>query len=441
MKDSKRRIEVFSLYDHSGVARHLERMSQKGWLLEKITPMVWRYRRVPPRQRRFAVTYCPKFTEYDPVQKQDPLYELCDYTGWKLAAASAQVQIFYNEQSSPIPLETEPALEVESLHRSVKKYLLGWGLVLVVALFGLLFSVHQLFQQPLALLGSGRDLFAALGSLVLTPLAAVELWGYFSWHAAAVQAAEQGVFLETRGHRGLHLAAAAVLLPALLWWVAAAPPREWVQPLLVPLVVLVALYLRQFLRERGTLPETNQAVFWGLLLCFALAASAIGSSGIWWQIQRTTVDRWLSQPPLATEDLSGQAEDWAIPDGSESPFLGYYTYGKVEFYHQGNPFFFDFGQLRYTLAAPKFSGLYPLCEELLLQPWEPARQWKYREESPPAPWGALRAYRLVETEQEPQGGQRYLLCYPHVLVDISFAWTPNAAQMALVGEKLGDIRL
>ena len=48
---------------------------------------------------------------------------------------------------------------------------------------------------------------------------------------------------------------------------------------------------------------------------------------------------------------------------------------------------------------------------------------------------------LVEEAEAAQGTQRYLLCYPGVLVDISFDWPPNEEQMALVGERLGGIQL
>ena len=36
MRETKCRIEHFAFYDHSGIARHLERMAEMGWMLEKI---------------------------------------------------------------------------------------------------------------------------------------------------------------------------------------------------------------------------------------------------------------------------------------------------------------------------------------------------------------------------------------------------------------------
>ena len=41
-----------------------------------------------------------------------------DHTGWQLACTSAQLQIFYNERENPIPIETDPELELQAIHAS-----------------------------------------------------------------------------------------------------------------------------------------------------------------------------------------------------------------------------------------------------------------------------------------------------------------------------------
>ncbi len=33
MKDKKRRFELYSYYDRTGIAHHLEKLSEKGWIL------------------------------------------------------------------------------------------------------------------------------------------------------------------------------------------------------------------------------------------------------------------------------------------------------------------------------------------------------------------------------------------------------------------------
>ena len=60
MKKTKRRLELYSFYDHTGLEKHLEKMAGKGWLLEKVWNNVWYYRRIAPRELKFSVTYFPK---------------------------------------------------------------------------------------------------------------------------------------------------------------------------------------------------------------------------------------------------------------------------------------------------------------------------------------------------------------------------------------------
>ena len=60
------RIEPLSVYDHTGIEKRLADMARKGWLLERIVPMAWVYRRIEPRELHFSVTYYPKASEFDP---------------------------------------------------------------------------------------------------------------------------------------------------------------------------------------------------------------------------------------------------------------------------------------------------------------------------------------------------------------------------------------
>lgn len=116
MRDTKRRMEFFSFYDHTGISAHLERMAERGWLLEKIGTLTWHYRRIEPKKLAFSVCYFAKASMYDPrpSAEQNMFYDLCAHTGWTLAAASAQMQVFYNERENPVPIDTDPALEVDS---------------------------------------------------------------------------------------------------------------------------------------------------------------------------------------------------------------------------------------------------------------------------------------------------------------------------------------
>ena len=66
MKNTKRRMEPLSFFDHTGISTHLEKMAARGWMLEKITNMGWIYHRIEPENIHFAVSYYPKASEFNP---------------------------------------------------------------------------------------------------------------------------------------------------------------------------------------------------------------------------------------------------------------------------------------------------------------------------------------------------------------------------------------
>ncbi len=155
MKDAKRRIETFSFYDHTGIARHLTKMAGKGWLLEKISNFGWTYRRIAEKKLAFSVCYYPKASDFDPepTEAQKEFHDFCEHTGWILAAASAQMQIFYNEQENPVPIDTDPVLEIETIHAAAKKsYLPGYFVLLLVSILNGVLFVARLSVDLIELL-------------------------------------------------------------------------------------------------------------------------------------------------------------------------------------------------------------------------------------------------------------------------------------------------
>lgn len=49
MKNKIRRLETFSFFNHTGIREHLEKMAQKGWMIEKLENFGWVYRCIEPK--------------------------------------------------------------------------------------------------------------------------------------------------------------------------------------------------------------------------------------------------------------------------------------------------------------------------------------------------------------------------------------------------------
>lgn len=208
MRQYKYMLSQFTFYDRTGIQRLLEKQAERGWLLDKITNLGWRFKRIEPRKIHFAVTYFPKASAYDPghSEQQQDLFDFCAHSGWMLAGTGAQMQIFYNEQENPVPIETDPVIELENIHASAKKnYLPAYLSLGILALVQIGLQVGQLISFPLTYLSQSTTLFNWLCEGVLLIMCLQETAGYFLWYRKAKAAAENGEFVETKGHRGIQL--------------------------------------------------------------------------------------------------------------------------------------------------------------------------------------------------------------------------------------------
>lgn len=221
MKNTKKRLEVFSFYDHAGISKHLEKMAEKGWMIEQMSNFGWVYHRIEPKTVKFAVSYYPKASEFDPepTDEQKTFHEFCAHTGWKLACTSAQLQIFYNEQENPTPIETEPMLEIESIHASAKKsFIPSYLLLLLVSIMGGGLFISGMLGDPTDQLASPTKLFTGVCYLILFVLCIAELACYFHWHSKAKRLADQGEFLSPTSTSKIQKAVLVAVFIGFIYW-------------------------------------------------------------------------------------------------------------------------------------------------------------------------------------------------------------------------------
>ena len=66
MSTVKRTLVNVSFYDPEAIQRKLEQMAARGWMIQKVGNLFWTYTKIPPQKLRFAVTYFPGASEFDP---------------------------------------------------------------------------------------------------------------------------------------------------------------------------------------------------------------------------------------------------------------------------------------------------------------------------------------------------------------------------------------
>ena len=434
MRDVKRRIENYSFYDRSGIAAHLEAMAAKGWQLEHMTNLIWTYRRSAPQRLRYAVTYYPGGSAYDPEPNPAlaEFYELCEHEGWERVAGFAEMNIFVNRRENPTPLETDPAVELGVIERSVRHRLTRpyWIMLVVTALFAFL-GLGNLFVDPVYALSGLYSVPAGLCFAFCAAALAVELVGYYRWRSRAREAAERGERVKTsspmRLTRALMAAACAVLALA-VFGALFSGDEMWLASILVVLVVwLIANVVMRVsvdkFKRSGMSKSFNAgvSVLIVFVLCFALYS--LGGEFIYDSAVAHNDDNRYVNYSLSLEDLTGEPTPGYIRSQSrrESVILAQSSLDEFYSEHAPEPGGEDVGRLEYTTTFVKLSALYGFCESFTSRGGEAID---------PAPWGALRAYSM--------GGNAYTLCYPGRVVEISLPFSPSAEQMAIVYERLGN---
>lgn len=288
MKDIKYRWNTLCLYDYRGVENHLSAMAAQGWRLEKAGNTLWKYRRAEPAQVRYAVTYSAGASQFNPgpTEGQESLAELCAAAGWEKVCDWFQMQIFSTEDEHAVPLETDEALRLENIHRSLGKNFLLTNLILLV--LGLVMSfafLGTLFVRPLRFFESNARLFSGALFLLVALLEIYTFCHYYGWRRRSRRSIEEGgpcAPINTRAYQRLNRAGLVLVgLLVAVWLLTelASGGRGYALFYVVylPLFVLLVVLVRQttVLMRRLKAPKwVNMAAT--LAVDFILAFGLIG---------------------------------------------------------------------------------------------------------------------------------------------------------------------
>lgn len=462
MRQTKHVITQFCFYDRTGIQKMLEKQARKGWMLESIGQLGWKYRRIEPKNVRFAVTYYPKASMFDPKPTVgEELYqEFVEYSGWQFVTSNAQMQIFCTEDENPVPIETDPIVELQNIHRAVKKsFLPGYFMTLFCALLNLGLMVWRLAENFTGTLAHNTNLFTISCWIILALLEIYEISAYFLWRRKALKAAQlDGSFVETKNRNNLMLVILAVVCAAYILLVSSLSPRMAyigvISVVLMLLAAAVVLLLTKWMKKTGFSREDNRAytilatVFISLAVAFLSTVVIISVMDNLpddhvkdtYEINGITLTRYGDDLPLTVEALTGESmEDYSAYKTVESSILidrlvanQYRKFGTGE----GS-------EVRYVVVNVKFVPLFDACLGEYLTMYHDQQiidifgNEYYRDFHPidPTAWGADRAWQLYSKEEPIT---EYLLVYGNRIVNFDFSQEPTAQQMALVAQILGS---
>lgn len=463
MKNTKRCFCNFSFYDQESIQEKLETMASKGWMVEKLSNMMWTYKRIEPKQLRFAVTYFPDASEFDPGPTEGELTKMdfCAQDGWILAVRWGAMQIFYNENLDAIPIETDPVASVNNIHTAMKKNVLRTHLFSIAMLiYYLTFQFFRMKDDPIEYLSNPFYLYSIPMFAALLVSSIHEIIYHFAWYKKAKKTAENdGIFLPLKSKP---LASYSLLaFSALCMLLAYSGFRTSNRTIVIALVYLAIMLLvfaigngiKAALKRKGASRGFNLIVSTGTvtLLTFvalALLCTAIitGDFTLWgkkqpiatYDINGWTMEVYDDPLPLEIEDMSAADAIWSKEADYQETFLASYRKYNQDFVHiEGN----DAGEtkdLQYSIIDVKVPVLFDFMKQAILN----SRQDEvhddfiftdHYEQIDPTIWQADDAYQVYWSDSLLN---TYLLCWDNRIVEIKFYWEPTPEQIAVAIEKL-----
>lgn len=458
MRQKKRMLPMYAIYDRTNIQKMLQHQAEHGWMLEKVGNYLWTFRRTEPQKLHFAVTYFPSATFYDPApsERQRTLEDFCRHAGWTLLGSFGPMQVFCTQRPDPLPIETDPLIELENIHKTVKNtYIDSYWLLLAVWVLNLGMQIANIIRNPLDFLGSNLSLFNFSNAFLLVIMCLVEILGYYSWHRKAKRVAmEYGTFQNTRNYKWVGTVFLSVMLIELVLLLLTMKSKlaGMMGMMLVGLlcVVMLGQGLISIMKRMKVSASVNKGV--STLVVCALTILVIyvpildmmhsqpeqEENAEIYEYRGNSFTAYHDPLPLYVEDLMDPEYDRysCRLETAQSLFL---TAQKVS---QRSRMGESALGIYYDIYDIHVASVFDICFEDILHSYDKFNNFDDAgnvtndcfNKVDPTPWGADAAYCRYS------GGvptQRFLLRYGYRIVEITFNWEPTEPQMAIVAEKLG----
>lgn len=462
MKDTKREFPMFSFYSYTAIQRHLEKRAREGWRLIKADKGSWLYRRMEPKDLHYAVVYFPDSSQFDPgpTEGQQTLRDYCLSAGWEPVTGWGQMQIYCSPLPAPVPIETEPSIQLSTIHRTMRRNFLPGNLVLLALfLFQLWMQGRDLYWDTADFLSSPSKL-SILAFILLGILAdLVDVAGYARWYFRSKRSiASGGGCVPALGHPLLIRAILGGLMPLVLLWEMLAMANVAMAGFMVlhlaglAGIIWATWRIQSALKRRKFSRSANRAVTMGATVLLSVTLMAALTAGLFISLRAGVGERppaetyeaygrarniYHDEIPLRVEDLmEADYDGWSTEADTQSTLLA----SRTEYTQRTRLGDRDAPpELDYDIVEVKFPFLRGFVEHGLLRSAErynDPRVPEFWEEYRPVDasvWNAERAY------QSYWGGDfhnQYLVCWPDRMVEIDFYWEPTPEQIAVAAEKL-----
>lgn len=449
MKETKKRFEFFSHYDHTGIEKHLEKMAAKGWMIEDIGDRVWEYKRTEPQKLKFSVVYYPKKVSSDAVMSDDreSFVSLCETAGWVFVVSYGQMHVFCSENENSVPIETDAEIQVECIRGFAKTEILcNYLMLLTLSVFVCCIFSYGIYQKPIETLSDGLHLFWYCPIFAL-----FSLWNiikYLIWYKKAKAAAKEGLFTPTKKiikFEALFCVLTLIFCALLKIFFMLAPSQIifWLVIAVLAVIMLILfklickVYYKQNFKEKSKKALRNIT---GIILACVFIAGSVGVHSLFPKrsenVFETVNDSYFKHSVIYYDkNLPLDLEDLISVNGvvSKEKLNERLLLVDVQTCNQHMVDEVELG-FRYEITYINFLPLYDKCKKEILSLGESLieRGFTYKRDDASL-WNADEVYRRY---CDGKLSDSYVVCWSDKIVEISFYWEPDFAQISTASAKL-----
>lgn len=466
MKDTKKVFWTISVYNPTAIAEKLEEMAAEGWMFEKTGSVFWTFKRAEPRKLRFAVTYFPGASDFDPdlTEGEKIKAEYCAEDGWTLAGRFDIVHIYYSENLDITPIDTDPVTQVNTIWKAMKKRVMPSQVsMFALIVFHLFNQFSQLQRDPVAYLSDPFYLYTIPMWGLLLFYHVVEILSCLIWRRRAVKAADNGIFnpIHTSPLMGYGLLALSVLCMILAYKGVSMSSRSIGFALIWIVVLFVILFSGNFVKAKmkksGWPREINRflsvavvvlmtlSFFAGLFvlifsgnLSFSDRKEPVGT----YKLYDRTIKYYNDPLPLYIEDLrETSVSKWNKEARyQETLLLSYHEYKQNNIPDSTTDRLDINKDLEYSITEVKIPFFFDSIKKAVLDSRKDDKTndgevvfTDHFEPSDPSIWDADEAYQLHWSDTVLD---TYLVCWGNRIVEVKFFWEATEDEIRTAAEIL-----
>jgi hypothetical protein len=181
-KNIKKTPFTFLPYECAAAEEYLEIMAEKGWLLQSIKGIFYKFKKIKPKKIKYSVDVLHKVSIFDHKDSDVALEyrEYCKAAGWNYVCQIGKIQIFYTEEDKKIiSIHTD---EEEKFKLVFKASLYNMGSQFIITIM-LIFNFYiQLFIADTGFaLATNMGVLASVGTGSLILMNSIGFVSFLLW--------------------------------------------------------------------------------------------------------------------------------------------------------------------------------------------------------------------------------------------------------------------